>query len=386
VAAAVDFGLTATQRGRCDDILARARLLSGCRDDDNTPAAHFTRAEWKAAAGIGLAGLCLPSEHGGAGLGALDTALCLAAFGRGCHDTGLVFAVAAHLLACAVPVRDFLVGQRRGALLAGLASGELIAANAMTEDEAGSDVACLRTTASRSGDSYVLDGEKSFASNAPVADVLVTYAVTDAAAGFLGISAFAVPRDLPGIEISGPLRKMGLHGCPAGRVRFTRCEVPAACLVGAEGQGSAVFQHSMAWERACLPAAYLGVMDEQVRRCVEHARQRRQFGRRIGDNQAISHTLAVMAQRLESARMLLYRACWLVDQGHDGSRQAAAMSKIAVSEAAVANSLDAIQVFGGAGYLSATGIERQLRDAVPSTIFSGTTQIQREIIAREMGL
>jgi clorobiocin biosynthesis protein CloN3 len=335
--------------------------------------------------------LCLPPESGGLGLGALDTALCLETFGRGCRDTGFVFAVAAHLLACAVPVRDFHRGAGHADLMAGMARGELIAANAMTEDDAGSDVGALRTVARRVGDDYEIDGVKSFASNAPMADLLVTYAVTDPRAGFLGISAFVVPRDLPGLEVSPPLRKMGLHGCPAGRVRFSGCRVPSRYMIGEEGQGSVVFQHSMAWERACLPAIYLGVMAEQLSMCVEHVRRRRQFGRRLADYQAVSHQIAVMRQRMESGRWLLYRACWLLDESRwrpetDGVGTAAALAKIAVSEAAVANGLDAVQVFGGSGYLAETGIEEQLRDAVPSRIFSGTTEIQREIIVRDMGL
>lgn len=384
----MDFELTEQQRDRYAQIQAAASSVGTERTD---PAGHFTREDWRRAAAIGLPGLCLPRELGGLGLGALDTALCLEAFGRGCADTGLVFAVAAHLLACAVPIRDFLRGNGRAGLVAGLASGDLIAANAMTEDDAGSDVAALRTVARRTGENYRLDGDKSFSSNAPMADVLVTYAITDPRAGFLGVTAFAVPRDLPGLEVSGPLRKMGLHGCPAGRVRFSGCAVPSHCVIGIEGQGSAIFQHSMGWERACLPSIYLGVMEEQLRRCVEHARNRRQFGRRLADNQAISHRLAVMKQRAESARLLLYRACWLLDQSQQqpaqaGVRTAAALAKIAVSEAAVANGLDAIQIFGGAGYLAQTGIEKQLRDAVPSQIFSGTTEIQREIVVAEMGL
>jgi clorobiocin biosynthesis protein CloN3 len=380
----MDFDLTPAQKARYDATLAAVgERLSGCPRD--TPDAHFTRDEWRTAAGLGLTGLCLPTGSGGQGLGALDTALCLEAFGRACTDTGLAFGVAAHLLACAVPIRDFAQDEVRGELLSGLAGGDLIAANAMTEENAGSDVGGLRMTAERDGDDYVLRGTKSFSSNAPVADVLVTYAVTEPHAGFLGISAFAVPRGLPGIDVSPPLRKMGLHGCPAGRITFNHCRVPARYRLGEEGQGSAVFQHSMGWERACLFAAYLGLMDRQLGQCVEHARERRQFGRSIGEFQAISHRLATMTQRLESARLLLYRACWLIDQGRDHVT-AAALSKVAVSEASVANSLDAIQVFGGAGYLSPAGIERQLRDSVPSVLFSGTTEIQREIIARGAGL
>jgi clorobiocin biosynthesis protein CloN3 len=392
----MDFDLTDDQQRRYDDVLDAVRYhLDG---EPEQGAEHvFTRTRWKEAARLGLTGLCVPAEFGGGGLGALDTSLCLEAFGRGCADTGLVFAVAAHLLACAVPIRDFAGPGVRADLLGGLASGELIAANAMTEDEAGSDIGALATVARREGghagertgedgaDGYVLDGEKSFASNAPAADVIVTYATTDARAGFLGLTAFAVPRDLPGVTVSEPLRKMGLHGCTAGRVTFTATRVPASHRLGAEGQGAAIFQHSMVWERACLFACYLGMMERQLERCVEHAQERRQFGRAISGFQAISHRLAAMRQRLDAARLLLRRACWLLDEGRDDTL-AVALAKVSVSEAAVANSLDAVQIFGGAGFLAPTGIERNLRDAVPSTIFSGTTEVQRELIAREMGL
>ena len=378
----MDFDLSAPQQQRYDDVLAATRERLGGEPEPGVP---FSRVRWKAAASIGLTGLCVPADLGGGGLGALDTALCLEAFGRGCPDTGLVFAVAAHLLACVVPVRDFAGAGQRDRLLAGLAAGDLIAANAMTEPDAGSDVGHLGTAALRDGDDYVLTGEKSFASNAPVADLFVTYGVSDPAAGFLGTSAFAVPRELAGIEVGPPYAKMGLEGCAASWVRFTGCRVPAEFRLGAEGQGSAVFQHSMGWERACLFAAYVGLLDDQLERCVAHARQRRQFGRRLGDFQAVSHRIATMTQRLEAARLLLYRACWLLDQDRPHGT-AVALAKVAVSEAAIANGLDAVQVFGGAGYLRPAGIERGLRDSVASTIFSGTSEIQRELVARELGL
>lgn len=378
----MDFGLTAEQRKRYADILDAASALP---TEPGEAEGHFSRAQWREAARLGLTGLCLPVEYGGGGLGALDTALCLEAFGRGCRDTGLVFAVCAHLLAGAVPIRDFGAAPTRERLLPGLANGELIASNAITEDDAGSDTGQLGMTAHLDGDDYVIDGEKSFASNAPVADVLVTYATTSPHAGFLGTSAFAVPADMPGVGVSEPLAKMGLDSCPAGRVSFRRCRVPQDCRLGEEGQGSAVFAHSMAWERSCLFASYVGVMEDQLERCVAHARSRRQFGRPIGRFQAVSHRIAVMKQRLESARLLVYRACWSIDQEQE-AHAAAALGKLAVSEAVVANSLDAIQIFGGTGYLAAAGIERYLRDAVPTTLFSGTTEIQREIVAREAGL
>lgn len=380
----MDFGLTTEQRTRYASILDAARMKLGA--DDGQPAKYFSRERWRAAASLGLTGLCLPAEYGGGGLGALDTAICLEAFGRGCPDTGLVFAVCAHLLAGAVAVRDFGLPGIRSRLLPGLAAGDLIVANAITEDEAGSDTGRLTVTARRVNNDYIIDGDKSFASNAPDADVLLTYAATSPADGYLGISAFAIPADTAGVAVSEPLAKMGLHGCSAGRVSFRECRVPATCRVGQEGQGSAIFAHAMAWERACLFAAYIGLMDDQLERCVAHARGRRQFGRPIARFQAVSHRIATMKQRLEGSRLLLYRGCWLLDQQCEEYRGAIALGKASVSEAAVANSLDAIQIFGGSGYLASAGIERQLRDSVPTTLFSGTTEIQREIIAREAGL
>jgi L-prolyl-[peptidyl-carrier protein] dehydrogenase len=379
----MDFDLAVSQEKRYDEILREA----GVRLGEHRPGAgpEAVRGGFRTAAGLGVTGLCLPEEYGGGGLGALDTALGLEAFSRGCPDTGLAFGIAAHLLACAVPVRDFATEEVRGPLLRGLSAGDLIAANAMTEDEAGSDIGHLSVTARPVADGYVLNGEKSWASNAPIADLVVTYAVTNPQLGFLGVSAFAVPRDLPGISFGEPLQKMGLTNCLAGRVTFDGCHVPRRYLLGEEGQGAGIFQHSMAWERGALFGIYLGLMERQLAQCVDHAGRRRQFGQRIGDFQAVSHRIAGMRQRLEGARLLLYRACWLLDQGRE-DKSAIALAKAAVSEAAVANGVDAMQVFGGIGYLAATGVEEQLRDSLPSTIFSGTTEIQREIIAKELGL
>lgn len=375
--------LTNRQRQLQQDVHTAVREhLPGAASARHEP---FTREDWRTAGKLGLLGLCLPTEYGGGGLGALDTALALESFGRGCADMGLVFAVSAHLLACAVPIRDFASPEVRAQVLPGLAAGDLVAANAMTEDDAGSDVGNLTTSARRTAGEYVLTGEKSFASNAPASDVLVTYAVTEPRGGFLGISAFVVDRHTDGVEVVGPFAKMGLDSCPAGRVHFRDVRVPAERLLGGEGQGARVFQHSMGWERACLFAGYLGQMERQLAECVTHARTRRQFGRHLGAYQAVSHRIATMRRRLEGARLLLYRACWLLDEGR-ADQATLALSKVSVSEAAVANGLDAVRVFGGRGYQGANGVEATLRDAVPSTIFSGTNEIHNELIAQGMGL
>jgi L-prolyl-[peptidyl-carrier protein] dehydrogenase len=380
----VEFDLTAAQRRRQADLVDAVRERLG-DPPPSTPDGHFTRERWRIAARLGLTGLCLPVEHGGGGLGALDTALGLEAFGRACPDTGLAFGVAAHLLACAVAVRDFATPETAAGLLPGLADGSLIAANAITEDDAGSDVGKLAVKGVATGDGYRLTGEKSFSSNAPLADVFVVYAVTEPADGFLGTTGFVVPRDTEGLVVGPPMAKLGLHGCPAGRLGLADAEVGRRHVLGEPGQGGVVFQHSMSWERSCLFAIYLGLMEEQLHRCVTHARNRRQFGKRIGEFQAVAHPIAEMRQRLEGARLLLYRACWLVDRGR-ADMTAVSLAKLAVSEAAVANSLAAMRVFAGSGYLAETGIEAQLRDSLPSTVFSGTNEIHRTIVARGMGL
>lgn len=373
------FDLSAEQRNG----MAELRERIGARFGKVTDASD--RANWQAAGELGLLGLCLPKEYGGGGLGALDTALALEAFGAACPDTGFAFAVSAHLLACALPIATFGNDQLRKELLPELCSGSSIAANAMTEDGAGSDSSALTARAEPGEAGYRLTGEKSFASNAPVADVVVTYAITDPAAGFLGVSAFAVPTALAGVSRGEPFVKMGLTSCAAGTVSFDAVELAGHHLLGEPGQGAAIFQHSMLWERGCLFAIYLGMMRRQLDATIEHSRGRRQFGRRLSEFQAVSHRVVDMVQRLDSARLLLYRACSLIDSGQP-AEYAVAQSKLAVSEAAVANSIDAVQLSGGRGYLRGSGVEQQLRDSIPATLFSGTSEIQRELIAQGVGL
>lgn len=347
----------------------------------------FEREEWRFLGEAGLLGLSIPEEYGGGGLGALDTARQVEALGRGCADTGLVFGAGAHLFACAMPLARFGTESAKRRFLPGLASGELVAGNAMTEEDAGSDVSRLATRATRVPGGYLLNGTKSFVTNGPVADVYVAYATTDPHAGHLGITGFVVPRGTEGVSAGSPFEKMGLTSVPAGTVTFEDCFLPEEYVLGAPGQGGAIFQHSMGWERACLFAGYVGMLERVLERSVEHARTRRQFGGPIGANQAVAHRLVDGRLRLESARLLLYRACWEMDAGRQ-SPLSIALSKLAVSEAAVAGALDAVGVFGARGYLrdAGSGIESALRDAVPATIFSGTSDIQRLIIAREMGL
>ncbi|WP_225824022.1 acyl-CoA dehydrogenase family protein [Streptomyces naphthomycinicus] len=376
----MDFSLSAEQRERYAHIGTAARHLSS-----GSSAAGLPGDIRKQLAGLGLLGAAVPREHGGAGFGALDTALLYEGASAGGADTGLLFAAGAHLFACVRPVLEFALPRTREALLPGLCSGELMAGNAMTEPDAGSDISRLATRATRVDGGYLLDGVKSFVSNGPAADLYVTYATTDPHGGYFSSTAFAVDRMSPGLVVGDPLEKTSLTACPAGEVRFTRCFVPDDRVLGSPGQGQLVFQTSMQWERSCLFAIYLGQQERLIRRCVRHVRERRQFGKRLADLQPVADRLADMKLRLESGRLLLYRACAEIDDGQDPSLWVA-MAKLAVSEAAVATALDAGRIFGGRAVLTEYGIEEEVRDAVPATTFSGTSDIQRRLIAREMGL
>jgi alkylation response protein AidB-like acyl-CoA dehydrogenase len=270
-------------------------------------------------------------------------------------------------------------------MLPRLSSGEWIGANAITEEDAGSDATRLAARAERIGEHYVLTGDKCFVSNGPVADVFVVYAVTQPDLGYLGVSAFVVERGTPGLTIGEPFGKLGLDRCPASTLRLDRCVVPARRCLGGEGRGAAIFQAAMRWERTCLFAAYVGRLERLAELSADHARTRIQFGRPIGSNQAVSHRLARMRVRLEAARLLLWRACWLLEQD-EPARAEVAMAKLVISEAAAESAIDAVRIFGGDGIRTDCGIERELRDAVPSLIFSGTSEMQLELIVRDLGL
>jgi L-prolyl-PCP dehydrogenase len=381
----MDFRLNSEQQERAEHVRRFAREVLSPGALDRVEQGRFDRSLWDRAAELGLAGLPVAEEWGGSGLGALDTMLAVEALGAGSTDMGLVFSLCAHMFACAVPLWRYGSPGIRDRYLRDVATGRLIAANAITEPESGSDAYAMRTRARRDGDDYVLDGQKCFVTNAPVADLFVVYARTNPKQPFFGISCFAVPRDTPGLTVLPGSRKTGLDTSPWGTLHFDECRVPASARVGSEGVGATIFHDSMIWERGCLFAAYVGAMERVLEQCVSHAKERRQFGQPIGRMQGISDLLVDFKLRLETSRLLLYRAGWLYDRG-EPYEEAIALSKLWISESAVKSGLDAIQVFGGAGVSSDTGIDRLLLDALPSRIFSGTSQIQREFVARQMGL
>jgi alkylation response protein AidB-like acyl-CoA dehydrogenase len=335
---------------------------------------------WRKCAEFGLLGLPVPSELGGLGMDPLSSVVALEALGYGCRDHGLVFAINSHLWTCVNPILGFGTDEQKRRFLPRLVRGELVGGHAMTEPGSGSDAFAMRCHARRVGDRYVLNGTKTFITNAPIADVLLVFAVTDPGRSFGGTSAFIVEKGFRGFSVGRPLELMGLKTCPIGEVFLEDCEVPAENRLGKEGAGNAIFTAEMEWERGCLFAAHLGAMERELEACVRHARERRQFGRPIGTNQAVSHRIADMAVRIELSRLIIRKVAWLRGQGKRTPMEST-IAKLFVSESYVQNSLDALQIHGAYGYSTEYDLERHVRDALGGRIYSGTSEIQRNVIA-----
>jgi len=381
----MDFSLSAQQRELMEAATEFARRELNHDLAKREDAGEFPRDAWQACAKFGIQGLPVPAELGGAGSDALTTTLVMEALGRGCHDNGLLFSLNAQMWSVELPLVIFGTPAQQQAYLPGMVSGELIGGHAMTESESGSDALHMRSRAERRGDHYLLNGSKQYITNAPVADVLLVYASVQDRPGVTGLSAFLVDAGTPGLEISSGFRKMGLQTSPMGELALTDCLVPAASRLGPEGAGMAIFNSSMEWERSCLFASAVGAMQRQLDACVAYARSREQFGQPIGKFQSVAAKLADMYVRLEAARLMIYRVAWHKQQGRSAPAEAAA-AKLFTSEAWVRSGQDAIQTHGAWGYLKDAGIERDLRDAIAGTIYSGTSEIQRVIIARMLGL
>jgi alkylation response protein AidB-like acyl-CoA dehydrogenase len=381
----LDFSLSVEQRELKAAAVAFARRELDKDLVEREAAGEFSPQAWRACAKFGVQGLPVPVALGGGGADILTTVLVLEALGYGCHDNGLLFSLNAQMWSLELPLVRFGTPAQQQAFLPGLIGGDLIGVHAMTEPGSGSDAFAMRTRAERRGDEYVLNGTKLYITNAPVADVVLVFARDPGKPKLAGVSAFLVEKGTPGFTVTRGLDKMGLRTSPMGEIVLDDCRVPAGNRLGGEGAGMAVFNSSMAWERSCILASALGAMQRQLEACTEHARTRQQFGQPIGKFQAVAGKVADMYLRLEAARLLVYQAAWLAQQGKPAMAEAAA-AKLFASEAWIATSLDAIQVHGAYGYMTESGIERDLRDAVAGTIYSGTSEIQRVILARMLGL
>lgn len=379
----MDFTLTATQQDWHDRAVsfAKEELADDLLDRDERR--KFWREGWNHCARFGILGLPIPEAYGGRGESLSVTIAAMEGLGYGCEDNGLLFAMNASMWTVSIPILLYGNEDQKRQFLPGLCDGTLVGANGASEVGAGSDIFSMTTRAERRGDRWVLNGRKTWVTSGPVADLFVCYATTAPAKGVLGISAFMIPRNTPGFRVVREIRKLGVRTVPMGELAMEDCELPAESLLGREGRGAEVFRTSMTYERGAILASCLGTMRRQLDQCVAHARTRRQFGKPIGEFQAVSHKIVDMHLRLETCRPLVYKVGLLTDQGKDAGIEAA-MAKLHVSECFAQNSLDAVRIFGAAGFVAENGVERNLRDSVGSLIFSGTNEVQRTIIAKHL--
>ena len=381
----MDFELTSEQQTlqKAAVEFAREELSNNMIERDAQQV--FSRDGWKKCAAFGVQGMPVPQEYGGGRADPITTIGMMEGLGYGGLDQGLLFAINAHMWTNSIPLLKYGTPEQKKKYLPGLCDGSLIGANGASEPDAGSDIFSMATRVAKDGDGYVLNGRKIFVTNAPVADVFTVYATLDPKLGAAGICALIVEKGTPGFSVGKRKDKLGLRTALMAELLFEDCRVPETALLGREGRGVEVFACSMAWERACILATCLGTMRRQLERCVEHARKRKQFGQPVGKFQSVANRIVDMKLRYETARLLIYKVGWLMQRNKSADMDAA-MAKLYVSESFVKSCLDAIQVYGGRGFLTEFELERELRDSVGSTLYSGTSEIQRNIIARGLRL
>ncbi|MDX2379732.1 MAG: acyl-CoA dehydrogenase family protein [Acidimicrobiia bacterium] len=363
-----------------------AGSLAGHDRLDADASSAFAVDDWRRCADHGVFRLMVPRELGGAGCGIADVLLALEGLGKGCRDNGLTFAVGSQVLSTQDALVEFGSAEQQRRWLQPMMDGSAIGAFAMTEPETGSDAYNISTTAERRPDgSYVVNGHKAYITFGSVCDMVVTFASTDPSAGQWGLSAFLVPCDLDGVERLGNREKMGMRTTPFGDIGFTDVVVPESALLGREGAGASIFNAVLQVERAFVFATQIGALDRQLDEAIRYAQEREQGGRRIGEYQAIAHRLVDMKQRHETARLFLYRAAIAMVSGRDFTLSAA-LAKLVGSETGVSVALDAGTIHGAKGYVTEFEVERNLRDAVGGLVYSGTSDIQRNIIARLLGV
>ncbi|WP_298216390.1 isovaleryl-CoA dehydrogenase [Acidocella sp.] len=342
---------------------------------------HFDRSLWTEMGALGLHGITVEEADGGLGLGYIDHVQAVEELSRASASVGLSYG--AHSNLCINQIRRWATPEQKRRYLPRLIAGEHVGALAMSEVGAGSDVVSMKLRAEKQGDRYILNGNKFWITNAPIADTLVVYAKTDPQAGPRGISAFIVERGFKGFSTGQKLDKMGMRGSDTGELIFQDCEVPEENLMGPLNGGVKVLMSGLDYERAVLAAGPLGLMQAALDAVLPYVKERRQFGQPIGNFQLMQGKIADMYVALNSARAYVYAVARACDAGHT-TRFDAAGAILLASENALRVCLEAIQAFGGAGYLKETGVERLARDAKLYDIGAGTNEIRRYLIGREL--
>lgn len=361
---------------------------------DRDQACEFWPEGWQRAADRGITGILVDPAYGGQGEGVITGLLTYEGLGYGCRDAGLVFGLITQAWTMQPLISKFGSDVQKQRYLPGLCSGKTKGAFCITEAESGSDTFAMttrfetvsgeRSNSTDGQDSYVLSGRKSYVTMAPKADVFMVFATSDPELGQWGVTVFLVDADTPGLTVGPNRPKMGLRTTPFADVSFDNCQLGPENILGTIGSGASLFSNAMESERAFVLASQIGAMEYQLDQAVRFARDRRQFDQPIGDFQAVSHRLADMKLRHDNSRLQLYRAAILHEMGKP-SMAAAALAKIQASEASVASSVDAVLTHGARGYVTEFEVEQDLRNVAGGIVYGGTSDVQRNIVARWLG-
>lgn len=377
----IDFSLSEDLR----DIQARARKFA--QEEILPIAAEYDRkAEVppgivQKAKAAGLLNVTIPKEYGGMSYGALQSAMIAEELGAACAGISITILVNGLAL---TPIMLFGNEEQKEKFLRPVAEGAKLAAFCLTEREAGSDAGSIKTTALPDGDDLVINGQKCFVTSGSLASVLVVFAQTDPERGARGVSTIVVPADTPGIRVVKVEDKMGQRASNTAELAFENVRVPQANLLGKRGRGFGIALETLDFGRSGVAALSVGLARAALEHATKYAKERQQFGAPIINNQAVAFMLADMATKIEAARLLTWQAAWSADQGIKATAKSA-MAKCFASDTAMQVTTDAVQILGGVGYMKDNPVEKLMRDAKLLQIYEGTNQIQRMVIARQLG-
>ncbi|MCL6627545.1 acyl-CoA dehydrogenase [Alicyclobacillus shizuokensis] len=377
----MDFQFTPEQERMRQLVRSFAREVVAPRAQEIDERDEFPHELVRQMGELGLLGLPIPEEWGGVGADFVSYIAAMEEISYASATLGVILAV--HTSVATFPILYFGSDEQKRRYLPRLCSGECLGAFALTEPDAGSDARSIRTRAVRDGDTYVLNGTKVFISNGGVAGVYCVFAVTDPAQGSHGVTAFLVDKDTQGFRVGKKERKMGLNGSATCELLFEDARIPAAQRLGGEGEGFSIAMRLLDTGRIGIGAQALGIARAALDAARAHTKTRRQFGKPLSELQGVQFMLADMATRVQAAQWLVYHAAWLRDQGQPCGKEAS-MAKLFASDTAMQVTTDAVQLFGGYGYIKDYPVERYMRDAKVTQIYEGTNQIQRMIIARHL--
>ncbi len=342
---------------------------------------EFPTETLKKMAKLGLLGIIIPSEYGGAGLDTISYTIVVEEISKKCASTGVITSV--HNSLVSWPIMKYGTDSQKNKYLPILAKGEKIGAFAGTEPNAGSDLGAMQTTAVLKGDKYIINGDKTFITSGPEAGIIIVFAVTDKKAGSRGISAFIVEKDFKGFKVGSIFEKLGINANLVSELIFEDLEVPKENLLGKEGEGFKIALSTLDGGRIGIAAQAVGIAQAALDESIEYAKQRQQFGRPISKFQGIQWMIADMATKIEASRFLVYNAAFTKDKGERFSYEAA-MAKLFASETAVESAIKAVQIHGGYGYTKEYTVERLFRDSKITEIYEGTSEVQKMVIAGKL--